>query len=108
METDKGFRNRVQIVAEKITKRQWQMPPLIKDLERKVVNSQKQFGKVDAPKAATLRKDRNVVFKQVDMLEVKTLLGEPDGKNPSTVGIWYYASLTIFFDPAGIVMDIHQ
>jgi len=107
----------------------------LKSLERKVVNLQKQLGKVDAPKAATLRKDRNVVFKQIDTLEakrieiveriekkdrdvrkyitkgmtkleVKTLLGEPDGKHPSTEGIWYYGSLTIFFNPAGLVMEI--
>jgi len=45
----------------------------LKNLERKVVNLQKQLGKVDAPKAATLRKDRNVVLKQIDELESKKI-----------------------------------
>jgi len=45
----------------------------LKDLEHKVVNLQKQLGKVDAPKAATLRKDRNVVFKQIDEMESKKI-----------------------------------
>ena len=45
----------------------------LKNLERKVVSLQKQLGKVDAPRAATLRKDRNVVFKQIDALEAKKI-----------------------------------
>jgi len=45
----------------------------LKNLERKVVSLQKQLGKVDAPKAATLRKDRNVVFKEIDELEAKKI-----------------------------------
>ena len=45
----------------------------LKSLERKVVSLQKQLGKVDAPRAATLRKDRNVVFKQIDELEAKKI-----------------------------------
>lgn len=45
----------------------------LKNLERKVVSLQKQLGKVDAPRAATLRKDRNVVFKQIDELEAKKI-----------------------------------
>jgi len=45
----------------------------LKDLESKVVGLQKQLGRVDAPRAATLRKDRNVVFKQIDALESKKI-----------------------------------
>jgi len=45
----------------------------LKNLERRVVNLQNQLGKVDAPKAATLRKDRNVIFKQIDELEAKKI-----------------------------------
>jgi hypothetical protein len=42
-------------------------------LERKVVSLQKQLATADAPKAAPLRKERNVVFKQIDELEEKKI-----------------------------------
>ena len=38
-----------------------------------LVNLQRQLGAVDASKAATLRKNRNVIFKQIDELEAKKI-----------------------------------
>jgi len=43
------------------------------ELEKTVASLQNQLGKMDAPKAATLRKERNVVFKQIDELEQKKI-----------------------------------
>ena len=56
-------------VQTKIKNQQFQ----IKDLERKVIQLQKSLGTVDATKAAELRKDRNVTFKQIDSLQAKKI-----------------------------------
>jgi len=56
-------------VQKKIKDQQRQL----QQLERKVVSLQKQLATVDAPKAAPLRKERNVVFKQIDELEAKKI-----------------------------------
>jgi hypothetical protein len=45
----------------------------LQDLEKTVVNLQKQLGSVDATKAAVLRKERNVTFKKIDTLEAKKI-----------------------------------
>ena len=45
----------------------------LKQLERKVVELERHLGQVNASKAATLRKDRNVIFKQIDALEAKKI-----------------------------------
>jgi len=45
----------------------------LNQLERSVAELQKQLGTVGAVKAATLRKERNVVFKEIDKLEAKKL-----------------------------------
>ena len=42
-------------------------------LENQVLDLQRQLGSVDAVQAATLRKDRNVVFKKIDSLQAKKL-----------------------------------
>ncbi|MBW1796450.1 MAG: hypothetical protein JRJ38_18870 [Deltaproteobacteria bacterium] len=43
----------------------------LQELERNVVKLQKQLATVDAPKAVSLRKERNVVFKEIDELQAK-------------------------------------
>ncbi len=45
----------------------------LQELERTVVKLQKQLATVDAPKAATLRKERNIVFKEIDELQAKKI-----------------------------------
>ena len=52
-------------VQKKITNQQRRL----QQLERNVVELQKQLGAVDSTKAATLRKERNVTFKQIDELQ---------------------------------------
>ena len=42
-------------------------------LENQVLDLQRQLGSVDSVQAATLRKDRNVVFKKIDSLQAKKL-----------------------------------
>lgn len=42
-------------------------------LEREVTELQKQLGSVEASEAATLRKERNVTFKQIDKIEAKKI-----------------------------------
>ena len=103
----------------------------LKDLESKVVVLQKQLGRVDAPKAATLRKDRNVVFRQIDELEakkiailskiesktrdaiklvergmtreeVKSLVGEPRSFQCFAGNYWNYGKVWVLFE-GGIV-----
>ena len=56
-------------VQRKITKQQRRL----QQLERNVVELQKQLGAVDSTKAATLRKERNVTFKQIDELQAKKI-----------------------------------
>ncbi len=56
-------------VQKKITNQQRQL----QQLERTVVELQKQLGAVDSTKAATLRKERNVTFKQIDELQAKKI-----------------------------------
>jgi hypothetical protein len=56
-------------VQKKIKDQQAQL----REMERKIVNLQKQLGSVDATKAAVLRKERNVTFKQIDALEAKKI-----------------------------------
>ena len=56
-------------VQTKIKNQQFQ----IKDLERKVIQLQKSLGSVDATKASELRKERNVTFKQIDLLQEKKI-----------------------------------
>jgi hypothetical protein len=43
----------------------------LRNLEKTVLELQKQLGSVDSEKASTLRKDRNIAFKQIDELENK-------------------------------------
>lgn len=91
----------------------------LQELERRVVNLQKQLGTRDASEAAILRKERNVTFKQIDelqakkisivdrirsknrdarnlivkgmtMSDVKSLLGPPDAKDNVPPADWYY------------------
>ena len=57
-------------VKEKISEQQRQL----QQLERKVVDLQKQLATANAPEAAPLRKERNVVFKEIDELEEKKIL----------------------------------
>ncbi len=45
----------------------------LQELERTVVKLQKQLATVDAPKAATLRKERNVVFKRIDKIQARKI-----------------------------------
>ncbi len=45
----------------------------LQDLEKTVVNLQKQLGSVDATKALVLRKERNVTFKEINALEAKKI-----------------------------------
>lgn len=56
-------------VQKKIKNQQIQL----QKLEKIVINLQKQLGSVDATKAAVLRKERNVTFKQIDILEAKKI-----------------------------------
>lgn len=56
-------------VQKKIKDQQRQL----QQLELKVVNLHKQLATADAPKAAPLRKERNVVFKEIDELEAKKI-----------------------------------
>jgi hypothetical protein len=56
-------------VQKKIKDQQRQL----QELERTVTNLQKQLGSVDATKAAVLRKERNVTFKEIDELQAKKI-----------------------------------
>jgi len=56
-------------VQKKIKDQQTQLG----EMEIKIVNLQKQLGSVDATKAAVLRKERNVTFKQIDELQAKKI-----------------------------------
>jgi hypothetical protein len=96
-------------VQEKIKSQQKRL----QELEQTVVELRKQLGTVSAPKAATLRKERNLTFKKIDALQatkieivnrvksknrnacnliikgmnkndVIRLMGKPDGYNTST------------------------
>ena len=95
---------------------------------------QKQLANVDAIKAAPLRKDRNILFKQISELEakkieivervqkrsrdakkyitqgmtqhdVRSLLGKPDGVD--VFGHWYYGKTCVHFNTAGIVTGVY-
>ncbi len=116
-------------VQKKIKDQQRQL----QELERTVTNLQKQLGSVDATKAATLRKERNVVFKQIDELQAKkiaiikrirlrskkakdlvvrgmtrqdviSLMGEPDGED--VYFDYFYGTTKIEFNSAGIVKNV--
>jgi hypothetical protein len=45
----------------------------LRHLEKEVVQLQQKLGAVDSNKAASLRKDRNLVFKEIDELESKSI-----------------------------------
>ena len=97
----------------------------LQELEQQVVELQKQLGSVEATKAAKLRKDRNLVFNQIDALqqkkiaitekikataknvaelielgmvdsEVLSLVGQPRAKNYSE-DQWNYGLVSILF-----------
>ena len=101
-------------------------------LERQVANLQKQLGSANAPEASTLRKERNVVFKEIDSIEakkiaivnriesrsrdvckyiligmtksdIKSLIGDPDG---STLYHYYYGHIEIDFNLGYLVEGI--
>ena len=59
----------------------------LQQLEHTVVKLQKQLATVDAPKAATLRKERNVVFKEIDELQAKkvTIVSKIKSKTKSVI-----------------------
>ena len=107
----------------------------LQELERTVVNLQKQLGTRDASEAAILRKERNVTFKQIDelqakkisivdrirsknrdarnlivkgmtMSDVKSLLGPPDAKDNVPPADWYYGSTHIKFNNSGLVVHV--
>jgi len=45
----------------------------LQELERNVVKLQKQLATVEAPKAVSLRKERNVIFKEIDEVQAKKI-----------------------------------
>jgi hypothetical protein len=59
----------------------------LQELERNVVKLQKQLATVDAPKAVSLRKERNVVFKEIDELQAKkvAILSKIKSKTKSVI-----------------------
>ena len=119
-------------VQKKIKDQQRQL----QELERTVTDLQKQLGSVNSTKAAVLRKERNVVFKQIDELQAKkiaiikkirlktkkakdlvavgmtkkdvySLMGEPDGVDTYD-NIYYYGTTKIWFNYGGLVTYIES
>ncbi len=118
-------------VQKRITNKQRQL----QKLERTVVELQKQLRSVDSTKAATLRKERNVTFKQIDELqelkiaivtkikaktkkvmksielgmttsEVKSLVGEPRSTYQTLYAMgWNYGNVIVLIE-AGVVSCI--
>jgi len=105
----------------------------LQELERNVVTLQKQLGTVDALEAPVLRKERNVVFKEIDEVqakkvailsrikfmtrnvidyvelgmtrsEVKSLVGDPRYSDPYN-SEWNYGKVWIIFE-SGLVRCI--
>jgi hypothetical protein len=105
------------------------------ELERKVSSLQKQLASVDVVKAAPLRKERNVTFNRIDALkqmkieivekvyrrttdarkyvelgmtkqDVKSLLGEPDGRGRDRES-WYYGRVKVSFNRGGLVKAVY-
>jgi hypothetical protein len=110
----------------------------ILELERAVASMQEKLKSANVTDAEPLKKERNVVVKQIDTLEakkieiverihkktlnartlttigmsendVRSLLGEPDGKSGAYcnrrhyVTVWYYGHTKVCFNTAGLV-----
>lgn len=104
----------------------------IQELEKAVTSMQKQLNSVDVIQATPLRKERNVIIKQIDDLQaryieiavrveqrskdakkyvtrgmskkdVQSLLGEPDGISGDW---WYYGKTFINFHSGGLVWRV--
>lgn len=108
----------------------------LNELERQVANLQKKLGSANAPQASTLRKERNVVFKEIDSIEAKkiaiikriesrsrdackyiiigmtrkdviSLLGNPDGSQVYYDDYWlFYGKTKIILNSAEIVTKV--